>query len=407
MIDEGAGFPADYIAEAVDQTRGWFYTLLAIATALDLPAPYRTAVSLGHVLDKSGKKMSKSRGNIVDPWEVMNTIGADAARFYFYSVNQPGEPKKFDLADVEQIVRKTFLILWNSYSFLAQRAATDGAPTVTNQAPESAEFLDHWLIARILQAQQSVTEAFESADFFVASRTISDVITELSTWYLKLSRKRTDAAFLPTLGWALRQLSVLLAPLTPFLAEIIWQRLRNDTDAESVHLSDWTAPAQFNQPILDQMKQLQQILEIGRAARAQASIKLRQPLASATVRGAAIPEVLHTIIAKELNVHAVHTELTDDPLSVDLDTVLTDELRGEGFARDLTRIIQDLRKTAGLMPGDRAKVRLTGDHEFLPLVTTFLPAISETTATEIEQHDQPFGATQTAGMLIVSLEPMV
>ena len=402
-VDGGKNYPANYISEAVDQTRGWFYTLLAIATALGRPAPYKSVVSLGHVLDKDGKKMSKSRGNIVDPWEIMDTVGVDALRFYFYSVNQPGEPKKFDQSDVAQVLRKTFLILWNTYSFLAQRMTAGEINTSVEESPKSENVLDQWLIAKTNDVTQTVTRSLDDLDFMTATRTLSAYINELSTWYLKLSRKRDDAGFLPTFAWAMRRVTLLFAPFTPFFADILWQRMRTDEDEISVHLASWPIILdEVDQDMLAEMSSLQTVIELARAERAKAGIKVRQPLASATFNGVKLSQPLIDLAKQELNVHEILTS-DGDEISVTFDTELTDELRAEGLAREIARTIQELRKEAKLAQGDSASVIISGEHALSELLKLQIANVERLTSSKISLGSESGTVSKMVETLTISL----
>lgn len=375
-IDGGEGYPADYIAEAIDQTRGWFYTLLAVATALGRPVPYRRVISMAHVLDKHGKKMSKSLGNVVDPMEVMASHGADPIRFYFYSVNQPSDPKRFNLDDVMTVTRKVFLILWNTYKFYEGRMNEERwAPSPTS-VPDTHHILDGWLVERTNAVTRAVTASLDALDFFTATRELESYIQELSTWYLRLSRKRTDSGFLSTFHWALRQVALLLAPFAPFFAELLWQRVRTEGDVESVHLADWPATQSVDEVVLNGMNQVRSLVELGRAARAEAGIKLRQPLRRATVQGAHITQGHEALLKDELNVKDV-VQAGGDTVGIVLDTTLDDELRAEGLARDIVRAVQGLRKDAGLQPSQSAQVAIAGGHELLSHLTAHEAEMSE------------------------------
>lgn len=345
-------YPADFIAEGLDQTRGWFYTLLAIATALGRPAPYRSVISHGLVLDAQGKKMSKSVGNVVNPWDAISEFGVDPIRLFFYSVNQPGENKRFDSEEIQQLVRKVFLILWNVQRFLAERG---GATARIGQQ----HVLDRWAAARLEEVAERVTDAMERLDLFRASRELIDWTTELSTWYLRLSRKREDKDFLPSLAWALRQTALLFAPLTPFFAELLWERVRTDTDPTSVHLADWPVAGPYPSEILTQMQAVQRLVELGRAARVEAKIKVRQPLAKATVSGIILSDDLAQLLADELNVKVIAHDNAQEHTIV-LDTVLTDSLKQEGVVREVIRSVQQLRKALGLSIDEPARLALSG-----------------------------------------------
>ncbi len=379
-IDAGQDFPADYIAEGIDQTRGWFYTLLAVATLLDRPAPYKAVVSLGLVLDKAGKKMSKSKGNIVDPWAAIDEFGIDPIRWYFYSVNQPADTKRFDPADIAQAVRKVFLPAWNMTEFLALHDANgrenDAEPS------DAAAALDAWLGERRSQVIADVTLSLDAFDFFHATQSIRDYLTELSTWYVRLSRKRDDAQFAGELRTSLKTAALLLAPFTPFFAELLWERVRSDTDPVSVHLAAWPDSGHDRDgSLLAPMASAMALVERGRAVRAKLGIAVRQPLASFTFVGEAdLAPGTAAIIAQELNVKQVLRTNAGDP---SFDTVITPELKAEGLARELTRSIQQLRKDAGLQPTDPAAVTIAGPADDQDMLKTHIPGIEQTTDTVI------------------------
>ncbi|MBI4023323.1 class I tRNA ligase family protein, partial [Candidatus Berkelbacteria bacterium] len=369
-------YPADYIAEGLDQTRGWFYTLLAVATALDRLAPYQSIISHGLVLDTHGKKMSKSVGNVVNPWEAIDRFGVDPIRFFFYSVNQPGEDKRFDAHDIEQVVRKVFLILWNVYRFAVDRGEVEARPGTTH-------VLDRWLVTRGSQVTKRVTDALDALDLFRASRELITWINELSTWYLRLSRKREDEDFLPTLAWALKRTALLMAPITPFFAELLWTKLRNESDPDSVHLADWPELVVVDASILTSMAAVHEVVELGRARRAEAKLKVRQPLARATVRGIKLSPELSRLLVDELNVKQVE-QRNGKEISVELDTVLTDELKREGQVREVIRAVQQLRKQLGLNIDDQAQLELrgTGSQELLHATAIIETATRSTIVSE-------------------------
>lgn len=361
-----AQFPADYIAEGIDQTRGWFNSLLILSTLIfDQPA-YRSVISPNLVLDEHGQKMSKSKGNVVDPWLVMGDTGIDALRLYFMSVNQPGEYKNFSIKAVQEVYRKTVMIWWNVVNFFLTYAALDqwqpgqvGEPTV----------MDRWIMARAAQATKKIDQGFADLDTFTASRELRAFIDELSTWYLRRSRKRRDAAFYATLHTVLIQASQIAAPMLPFIAEATYQALKTDTMPESVHLTDFPGrDMEFNEDLLNDMAVVRELVTLGHAARAQGGVKLRQPLARAIILSTSLKldSELLDIVVDELNVKSVEVA-TQDPRSTEtegkwltaeagnytviVDAVLTPELREEGMYRDLVRELQELRKKSGCRPG--------------------------------------------------------
>ncbi|MDX6653564.1 MAG: isoleucyl-tRNA synthetase, partial [Solirubrobacterales bacterium] len=291
-------FPADYICEAQDQTRGWFYTLLAESTLLFDQSSFKNCVCLGLILDPEGQKMSKSRGNVVDPWDVLAAHGADAFRWYYLTTQQPWAGYRFSLETVGESVRQFMLTLWNTYSFWVLYAnATDGLEMVDLEGgdkPEALEPLDRWALSRLQATVATVTERMDDFDCTTAGRAIADFIEELSNWYVRLSRGRFwtgDTAAFRTLRHCLVETSKMLAPFTPFLADEIYRNLVGGADGEfgeapdSVHLSDFPkVDEQFCDPDLEAaMAAVRRTVRLGHAARGAAKVKVRQPLRRAVI----------------------------------------------------------------------------------------------------------------------------
>ncbi len=314
--------PADYICEAVDQTRGWFYSLHAISTLLFDEVAFENVVCLGLILDEDGLKMSKSRGNIVDPWDVLNVHGADALRWYFYTAGPPGDSKRFSLNLVGGTVRRFSLTLWNVYAFFTTYAALDGWEPNTATEPAYTE-LDRWLRSELHALTKTVTEAYEAYDALNATRPVEAFVERLSNWYLRRSRRRfwksaSDAdkhAAYSTLYEALVTVAKLIAPAMPFMAEELYQNLVRPVtpDApESVHLADWPAydPAVIDETLNREMALVLKLVSLGHAARNKAAIKVRQPLQEAAFAvGRASEQDVVTryadLLADELNVKRV------------------------------------------------------------------------------------------------------
>ena len=286
-------FPADYICEAVDQTRGWFYSLHAISTMLFDSVAYKNVICLGHIQDGEGRKMSKSLGNIVQPWDVINAHGADALRWYLYTATPPGNTRRFSTELVGDVMRSFTLTLWNVYSFFVTYANLDNwTPSDNSQVAFSD--LDKWLLSELNTLVRDVTNAYETYDVTGATRPIEKFVENLSTWYLRRSRRRfwksesdsdKQAAY-STLYLALVTLSKLLAPAMPFLADEMYQNLVRTTDPdapESVHLATWPeVDAQFVDESLNRdMRLIMRLASLGHAARSKANRKVRQPLAEA------------------------------------------------------------------------------------------------------------------------------
>jgi isoleucyl-tRNA synthetase len=305
-------FPADYICEAQDQTRGWFYTLLAESTLLFDTSSYENCVCLGLILDPEGQKMSKSRGNVVDPWDVLDTHGADAFRWYYLTAQQPWSGYRFSVDTVGESVRQFLLTLWNTYSFWVLYANAEGlGPDDFAAAPDAANDLDRWALSRLQATTATVRERMDDYDCTTAGRAIADYVEELSNWYVRLSRRRFwdgDKAAFGTLRHCLLETVAMLAPFTPFLADEIHRNLAGDEAAPSVHLRDFPeVDGSLADPELEQgMEAVRLTIELGRAARAQAKAKVRQPLRRAVIvanedERAAI-EARAALVTAELNV---------------------------------------------------------------------------------------------------------
>jgi isoleucyl-tRNA synthetase len=291
-------YPADFICEAVDQTRGWFYSLHAISALLHNRVAFKNVICLGLVLDGEGQKMSKSRGNVVDPWDVLNTHGADAFRWYLYTVSPPGQERRFSVDLVGEVVRNFTLTLWNVYSFFVTYANLDHWEPSPLSHPgrgdggEGGNALDRWLLSELNGLVKEVTQALDNYDVTGATRPIQGFVDNLSKWYLRRSRRRfwkseldvDKASAYATLYQTLVTLSKLLAPTMPFLSEALYQNLVRSFDStapESVHLSDWPAyyPDLLDEMLNQNMHLVMQLASLGHAARSQAGIKVRQPLA--------------------------------------------------------------------------------------------------------------------------------
>jgi isoleucyl-tRNA synthetase len=286
-------FPADYICEAVDQTRGWFYSLHAIATLLFDEICFKNVVCLGLILDADGQKMSKTKGNVIDPWEVINQHGSDAMRWYLYTATPPGQERRFSSDLVGEVVRNFMLTLWNTYSFFVTYANLDHwEPDRTHKIKYSP--LDQWLLAELHALIRDVTHAYETYDVLAATRPIEVFVDHLSNWYLRRSRRRfwksesdeDKKAAYATLYEALASLSRLIAPAMPFLADEIYRNLVVSSDPLvpiSVHLTDWPAfnPELINEEKINEMSLVMRLVTLGHAARNKANIKVRQPLAEA------------------------------------------------------------------------------------------------------------------------------
>jgi isoleucyl-tRNA synthetase len=302
-------FPANFICEALDQTRGWFYSLLAISTLLFDQSSYRNVVCLGLILDEDGRKMSKSLGNTVAPWEVIDRYGADALRWYFFTSKQPWDGYRFSLEAIGEAVRQFLLQLWNTYGFYVLYANTN-AVQPTAIAPEDLDDLDRWALSRLQNTVAIVRERLDDFDATTAGRAIQAFVDELSNWYVRRSRRRFwdgDAAAFATLRECLVTVAKLLAPFCPFIADEIYDNL--DGAEHSVHLCDFpdTNPATPRDEELERaMEVARETVRLGLAARAQAKINVRQPLRGAVIVATGAErqaiERLTAIVREELNV---------------------------------------------------------------------------------------------------------
>jgi isoleucyl-tRNA synthetase len=332
-------FPADYICEAVDQTRGWFYSLLATSTMLFDKSSYKTCLVLGHILDAEGKKMSKSRGNVVDPWELFERQGADALRWALYTASSPGNPRRFSEDQVDEAVRKYLLTLWNTYSFFVTYARIDGFDPKTGYVPpEERTLMDRWALSELQLTVQTATEKLDAYDVTAAGRAIGEFVDELSNWYVRRSRRRfwkgeddTDKrAAHSTLYECLVAVTKLTAPFTPFVAEEVYQNLAVGVDGEaqeSVHLAEWPIydVGLVDESLSERMAAARQVVALGRAARNASAIKTRQPLREVVV----VPsnedegfregvESLQGIILDELNVKELRFGTAEDVVAYEL-----------------------------------------------------------------------------------------
>jgi len=398
-------FPADFIAEGLDQTRGWFFSLLAIGTMLyDQPA-FKNVIVNGTVLDKQGRKMSKSLKNSVDPMEVMSKFGADATRWYFFSAVAIGNDYRFDLPAVQDVIRRFLLILWNTYGFFANYARLDGFDPQAPAVPvRQRALLDRWLLAELAVTIADVEKAMEAYDPPTAARRLEAFVLDLSTWYVRRSRRRfwkseSDAdkrSAYQTLYQVLVSLTQLLAPFMPFVSETIYQNLAagKGGQPESVHLSDWPVPATDwrDDELRQQMAVVRRLVATGLAARNTAGIKVRQPLLAVTMAEKRLNPELETILLEELNIKAARYQGEGGGLT--LDTEISPELKLEGLARDLVRKIQELRKQSGFAVEDRIRLFYEGDGILAESLERWRDYIAtETLAVAVARGEGPDGAS--------------
>ncbi len=357
-------FPADYICEAVDQTRGWFYTLHAIGSMVFENVAFKNVICLGLILDEKGQKMSKSKGNVVDPWEILNSHGSDAFRWYLYTASPPGEPRRFSKDLVGEIVSKFWLTLWNTYKFFIEYANIDSwtpsmiAPLVSERDP-----LDRYILAELHQLTKDVTIAFEEYDVPGATRPVQSFVEMLSNWYLRLSRRRfwkgeMDAdkqSAYATLYECLVTLSKLIAPTAPFIADALYRNLvvsLDETTTPSVHLTDW---ATYDDSLIDdkriaEMRLVQRVVSLGRAARESVKIGVRQPLSKMLVATRHTSEnatitALASLIESELNIKVCEVMTsTGDIVQYKLNPL--PQVLGKKLGKEFPRVQKALREGA-------------------------------------------------------------
>src|SRR4051812_17442425 len=359
-------FPAQYICEALDQTRGWFYSLLAISTLLFDRAPYEHVMCLGLILDPEGQKMSKSKGNIVVPWDVIDRFGADAFRWYFFTSKQPWDGYRFNTDAIGESVRLFLRQLWSTYHFLSMyRPEHEGEPTD----------LDRWVRSRLSATVTEVTERLEAFDATTAGRAIAAFVDEdLSNWYVRRSRPRFwggDGAAFATLQECLVTVAQLLAPFTPFIADEIYDNL--DATEPSVHLTDWPQPGERDRELEEAMAVARETVRLGLSARSAAKVKLRQPLHEAVVvaagRERAAIERLADVVRDELNVKSLRfVEQADELGSYEVKPNY--RTLGPRFGRAMPQValaieaLDATRVAASLRSGATVGVAIDGhDHE--------------------------------------------
>ena len=312
-------YPADFISEAIDQTRGWFYTLLAISTLIFDDACFKNCIVLGHVQDQEGRKMSKHIGNVVDPWSVLDKQGADAVRWYFYTTSQPWLPSRFGAENVSEMQRKFMGTLWNTYAFYILYADIDGFdPTKYTLERDKLSEMDRWVLSRLNTVVKTVDRQLDTLHITEAGRAMQQFVDELSNWYVRRCRERywgsemTDdktAAYM-TLYTVLETMARLCAPFTPFMAESMYQNIVRTVDKsapESVHLCSYP---ECDESFIDaemesEMEKVLDIVVLGRACRSTSNLKNRQPLAKLYAVGESVEPEYAAIIADELNVKAV------------------------------------------------------------------------------------------------------
>ncbi len=380
-LRDGHLFPADYICEAIDQTRGWFYTLHALATLVADEPSYRNVICLGHILDNKGEKMSKSKGNVVEPWEVINAHGADAVRWYMYTAAPPGNSRRFSADLVSESVRRFMLTLWNVYSFFVTYANLDGYNPAQAHETQPASDLDRWIRSELEQLTAEVTRLMDEYNATDAGRRIQEFVEVLSNWYVRRSRRRfwksenddDKASAYATLYECLSRLSKLLAPFTPFVAEEIYRNLVVSLDQsapDSVHLAGFPVADEslIDKELSEGMRLAMRVSSLGRAARSKAKIRVRQPLAKVLVKPRSSTESealknLESHVIDELNVKEV-IPFQDEGDVVEFTVKPNLQLLGPKLGPELPKLQKllgaaDSLQIAGLVNSNR-QVRLNG-----------------------------------------------
>ena len=378
-------FPAQFICEGIDQTRGWFYTLMAVGTLVFDKSPYESVLCLGLILDKDGRKMSKHLGNVLDPFALMETHGADALRWYMLCGGSPWSARRIGDEVLAEVVRKVLLTYWNTASFFILYANTNGYVPGQTPVPPLSErpLLDRWAISELHATVQEVDAALEDFDSTRAGKRLAQFIDDLSNWYVRRSRRRFwdgDAAALSTLHGCLEVLTRLLAPFTPFITETVHERLVTDVYPElpdSVHLRDWPQVdgALVDPQLGQQMALVRRLVELGRTARAASSMRNRQPLARALVAAPgwdALPDELRAQVADELNVQAFET-LSGDLVDVSVKANFrnlgkrfgkgTQPVAAAIAAADPVALVKAVRAQQGrvIVDGDDNEIEITAD----------------------------------------------
>lgn len=351
-------FPGGFVAEYIAQTRTWFYYTHVVSSVLFGKAPFENVVTTGTVLAEDGQKMSKSKNNFPDPWIIFNKYGVDALRFYLMSSSvMKGEDFNFSEKGVQDITNKIINRLDNVVAFyeLYRDKSIEN-----DKEPKSKNVLDKWILSRLGEMLVSVTKGMEKYDMTLATRPIEGLIEDLSTWYLRRSRERIkdgDKDAKETMYFVLKTLAKIVSPVTPFIAEDVWQKLKNDSDVESVHLADWPKEVGVSKQILEDMNIVRDFATKGNMIRKTKNVPLRQPLQSFSVSNPLGSEYKE-ILMDELNVKEIK-----DGKDVEFDLDISPVLKEEGIYREFIRSVQDIRKEAGLKPSDSIVLRINSESK--------------------------------------------
>jgi len=403
-------FPADYICEAVDQTRGWFYSLHAISTLLFNQPCYRNCICLGHILDANGEKMSKTRGNVVEPWDIINKFGSDALRWYFLTSTAPGNVRRFSSDHVSEVSRRFLMTLWNVYSFFVIYANIDNYTPNNDLSLNTESELDRWIISELNQLIDEVDKALESYNPTDAGRKMEDFVDVLSNWYVRRSRRRfwksgSDSDKLSaynTLYTCLVTLSKLMAPFTPFIAEELYQNLVRSVSpdaSESIHLTEFPIAdlSKIDKQVALDTRLAMKVSSLGRAARSQAGIKVRQPLEKVMVKLKAnrdreglkrsLPQVMEELNIKNLEFIEDTDQFdkegfiisTEGDCSIVVPTEISPELAKEGMAREIVHRLQTMRRSADFDIADYISAYYQADDYINKVIEDFSKYIKQET----------------------------
>lgn len=348
-----ASYPADFICEAIDQTRGWFYTLMTIGTLVFDKSSYKTVLCLGHILDKDGRKMSKHLGNVLEPMALMDQHGADAVRWYMLAAGSPWASRRVGHDAINEVVRKTLLTYWNTVSFHALYATASNFELTQTPPLSERSLMDRWIISELNSLILEIDKALTDFDSQTAGRALARFIDDLSNWYVRRSRRRFwdgEVAAMATLHECLVVLTQLLAPMVPFITEQVWQELVRPNDLStviSVHLSDFPVADEtaIDDQLRNQVALTRRIVELGRASRAESGIKIRQPLGRALIAAsgwASLPTQMRDQIADELNVVALEDIASADGDLVDISIKANFKTLGAKFGGAVQEIAKEI-----------------------------------------------------------------
>ncbi len=373
---KGVGYPANFIAEGLDQTRGWFYSLIVLGVALFGETPYRSVVVNGTLLAEDGQKMSKRLKNYPDPMEVVAKYGADSMRYYLLSSSAvKSEDLAFSERGVQEVASKVVGRLTNVLSFLTLYKDNSNDDDL-NRATESKNVLDRWILSLLYKTKETIENSLDKYEIDKATREVGDFVDDLSIWYVRRSRERLKSIeedgieATRTLRFVLREFSKCVAPFVPFVSDYVYQKTKTLSDKESVHLEDWPKYGAYDEELLLKMKEVRRLVSLALELRSRSGIKVRQPLKTLSLKVPELSKELTDIIKDEVNVKEVeyNINLSEDIL---LDTNITPELKMEGDMRDFIRIVQDERKSMNLSPSDQISISVSGGVDLEGVLNTY------------------------------------